>query len=260
MPKRDDRELVTARQLLEYSVATTKADPSTVTIHPWVIASFQPAIIAALEQKTQAKPAAFWREMGITLGHGMLDQQPVTIACLPTGAAAAIMALEEMIAAGGQQFIVLGSASSLHPALSVGSLVVPTEALREEGTSFHYVPAGTAVVPDTALSELLASACTALAAPFRRGPMWTTDAPFRDLASKVNAYAMMGILAVDMEAAALFAAAMLRGVHLAMVLAIADVVADPWQPGFLSPQFRAAGTKLADIAAHAVSAGAKARA
>ncbi|HKD76203.1 MAG TPA: hypothetical protein VKB76_11945, partial [Ktedonobacterales bacterium] len=129
--------------------------------------------------------------------------------------------------------------------------------IREEGTSFHYVPAGSTVAPDTDLVERLASACGDLSVPFRRGPVWTTDAPFRELASKVTAYAAMGVLAVDMEAAALFAVAALRGVRLAMILAVADMVADPWRPGSLSPEVRSAQSRLAEIATKCVSAGTK---
>ena len=260
LPKRDDRELVTAQRLLEYVRVTTKADAGAMTVHPWVIAALQPVTLTALEAQTHAQPALFWREVGLFVAHGQLDQVPVTIVGLPTGAAAAITAFEELIAAGGQQFVILGTAGSLHPSLPLGSLVLPVEALREEGTSFHYVPAGTPVVPDAALVEQLAESCAALATPFRRGPVWTTDAPFRDLATQVSAYAAMGMLAADMETAALFAVAMLRGVRLAVLLTIADIIADPWQPGFLSPTVRAANTQLAAIAAHCIVAGAKARA
>jgi uridine phosphorylase len=258
LPKRDDRELVTARGFIDYALATAKSDAGAATVHPQVIVSLgRPTAATALAHATKAQLAPFWRELGHEVAHGTAGQTPVTVAQMPIGSAAAVMLLEELIACGGQQFIVLGTAGSLRQSLSIGAIVLPTEAIREEGTSFHYVPAGSTVAPDTDLVERLASSCGDLSVPFRRGPVWTTDAPFRELASKVTTYAAMGVLAVDMEAAALFAVAALRGVRLAMLLAIADMVADPWRPGYLSSELRATQARLAEIATKCVSAGTK---
>ncbi len=256
LPKRDDRELVTARGFIDYALATTKSDAGAATVHPHVIAALSRPATAALAQTTKAQLAPFWRELGHEVAHGAAGETPVTVAQMPNGASTAVMLLEELIACGGQEFVVLGKAGSLRQSLPIGAVVLPTEAVREEGTSFHYVPAGSTVAPDNDLVERLATTCSDLSVPFRRGPIWTTDAPFRELASQVTAYAAMGVLAVDMEAAALFAVAALRGVRLAMLLAVADRVADPWRPGSLSPELRAAQTRLAEIATKCVSTGA----
>ena len=65
------------------------------------------------------------------------------------------------------------------------------------------------------------------------GPSWTTDAPYRETASEVREYQKEGVLAVEMEAAALFAVAEYRGAEMGVVLAISDSLADlKWDPMF----------------------------
>ncbi len=163
---------------------------------------------------------------------GRAGEKAVVVTRLRVGAPAAVTDLEELIALGVRDILVVGVAGSLQPALPIGSLVIPTGAIREEGTSFHYVPAGEDVAPDPTFTQALVDACAAINAPVATGPVWTTDAPYRELQSKVQAYGAAGALAVEMEASALFAAAAARGVRVGLIMAISDELFHPWRPGY----------------------------
>lgn len=154
------------------------------------------------------------------------------------GAPMAAMALEKLIALGGKRFIVYGCCGSLHQSLAIGDLLLPTWTISEEGTSPHYPGAQP---PSTAepLRQELADHFATLAVNTVTGPVWTTDAPYRETRQKVTTYAAQGILAVEMELAALTAVASFRGVELAAVLLVSDELwREKWTPGFQHRDFR----------------------
>jgi uridine phosphorylase len=85
--------------------------------------------------------------------------------------------------------------------------VLIDKALRDEGTSYHYAPPGEFSHADPALLAAMDGAFAQLRVPVERGAAWTTDAPFRETAETIAAMARKGLLAVEMEAAALYALA-----------------------------------------------------
>jgi uridine phosphorylase len=145
------------------------------------------------------------------------------------GAPAAVTSLEVMIALGGTKIIGCGGAGIVRPGFDVGHVIVPTGAVRDEGTSYHYAPADEAVRPHpravVAIDEVLAEA----GVPHDRGLTWTTDAFFRETPTKVARRREQGCITVDMEASAMFAAAAFRGVVYGQLLyAGDDVSAAQW--------------------------------
>lgn len=130
--------------------------------------------------------------------------------------------LEEVIAMGCRSFVVCGGAGALHEDLTLGHFVVVSSALRDEGTSFHYLPAGRVIEADTEARRTLEDVLTSRRAPFVSGLTWTTDAPYRETPGKVAARRDEGCLTVEMEAAALAAIARFRGVRLAQVVYCGD--------------------------------------
>jgi uridine phosphorylase len=149
------------------------------------------------------------------------------------GMGAPVMAAEaeELIALGARRLIAFGPAGGLQRELPAGTVVVATGAIRDEGTSYHYLPAGEEVCADEPLSAALAEAIAARGAPVRRGMTWSTDAPFRETRDEVVHHRGRGVLTVDMEAAALFAVASVREVPAAVALVIGDSLAgERWQP------------------------------
>jgi len=154
------------------------------------------------------------------------------------GAPMAAICLEKLIALGARRIIVYGWCGSLHRSLGVGNLFVPTEGLSEEGTSGHYQEEDTR--DDRSLHPWLINALTQEGFRPSLGPIWTTDAVYRETREKVERYRMQGVLAVDMEYTALRSVAAFRRVSLAAVMLVSDELFHrEWAPRFQHKQFRA---------------------
>ena len=148
------------------------------------------------------------------------------------GAPAAVAVLEEMIALGVTSFVSMGAAGAIAD-LAVGDLVVCDGAVRDEGTSHHYVAADVAATPDQDLTDALAAALAASDSDHEVGRTWTIDALFRETPDEVRHYASNGVLTVEMEAAALFVVAAARGVSLGAAFCVSDLLAGGvWQAAF----------------------------
>lgn len=126
------------------------------------------------------------------------------------GAAFAVLVAEEMFASGCRLLISVTSSGQITPLGEPPYFVLIERALRDEGASYHYLPPSDYAAIDPAWPALLDGAFAALCAPVYGGATWTTDAPFRETAAAIEAARAAGILAVEMEAAALYAFAQAR--------------------------------------------------
>lgn len=155
------------------------------------------------------------------------------------GAPVAAAILEELVALGCRRVISMGTAGTLQPDLHTGDLVVCERAVRDEGTSHHYLEPSECAEASAALSGRLERELAALGRRCRRGAGWTIDAIYRETRAEALHYKQRGILTVDMEAAALFAVAAYRGVEAAAVFAVSDSLAGlEWLPDFRHPDIR----------------------
>jgi uridine phosphorylase len=149
------------------------------------------------------------------------------------GAPAAVTQIEELVAFGARRFVAIGTAGGLQPALTAGELVVCDRAIRDEGTSFHYLPASRCAYPDPALTARLRAQLEQAGHRPHLGASWTIDAPYRETREEIRQHQRDGVLTVEMEASALFAVGAYRKVEVAAAFTISDfVAADPWQPHF----------------------------
>lgn len=149
------------------------------------------------------------------------------------GAPAAALAMEGLIARGTRTVVSVGHVGGLQPAARVGDVVVADRALRDEGTSHHYLEPARFVEADGAVVEAIAARLDTAEAPYAVGPTWTTDAPHRETVAEVERYRAEGVLTVDMEAAAVFAVAEYRDIAAGAVFTISDLLGpDEWQPAF----------------------------
>lgn len=134
------------------------------------------------------------------------------------GAPACAGQLEELIALGGKRFIVCGGAGVLQKDIAVGHLILPISAVRDEGTSYHYLPPAREVACSADALELIQSVLDEKQIAYIKAKTWTTDAFYRETRDKVNLRISEGCVTVEMEAAALFAVAQFRGVSLGQIL------------------------------------------
>lgn len=190
-----------------------------------IILCFQPSLLRfALKRRRMRKISGFGADFYL---RDRTDGPVAIVGNFGVGAPATVALIEELAVLGAKRFITVGLAGALQPDLRSGDLVLPDRAIRDEGTSYHYIPAGAIAAPDPALVQGLARALARQGHPARPGTTWTTDAPYREMRRQVEQYGQAGVLAVEMEAAAVFAAGECLGLATAAALAIADSLTRP---------------------------------
>jgi uridine phosphorylase len=161
-------------------------------------------IVRRLKKSGQAKRFYAWPCYHTDLYTFPLGGQTIGIIGCVVGAPFAVLVAEELLACGCRILISLASAGQIVPVDSPPYFVVIDRALRDEGTSYHYSAPDVFAQADP---QIVAAAMRALKEAGLRaflGPSWTTDAPFRETAAAVEAARAKGVLAVEMEAAALY--------------------------------------------------------
>lgn len=147
-----------------------------------------------------------------------LDGKRLAVFHPGVGAPLAVGMLEEVIALGCRKFIACGGAGVLDGTLALGHAIVPIAAVRDEGTSYHYLPPGREVSASVEGIAALESVLQSHHVDYLLSKTWTTDAIYRETAAKVQRRKSEGCLVVEMEAAAFFAVAQFRGVTFAQLL------------------------------------------
>lgn len=127
------------------------------------------------------------------------------------GAAFAVLVAEELFASGCQLLVSVTSSGQILPIQAPPYFIVIDRALRDEGTSYHYLPPSEYSEADAQLVNIAQEALATARISVQVGTTWTTDAPFRETHEAINAASQAGILAVEMEAAALYAFARAHG-------------------------------------------------
>jgi len=129
-----------------------------------------------------------------------------------------------LIETGCHKILVCGGAGALNKELAVGGLQVPDEAIRDEGTSYHYLKPGHPAKPGERARRVLTDLLREKEIEFAEGKCWSTDGVLRETVGKAEARFSQGCLSVEMEAAALFAVAEFRGIELAQLIYFGDLV------------------------------------
>jgi uridine phosphorylase len=126
------------------------------------------------------------------------------------GAPYAVLIAEEMFASGCKLLISVTSSGQIVPIQPPPYFIMIERALRDEGTSYHYMAASDYSHADAGLISALDGAFRGFPVPVLTGATWTTDAPFRETQPAIDAMCKMNLMAVEMEAAALYAFAQVR--------------------------------------------------
>lgn len=138
----------------------------------------------------------------------------------------AVLVAEQLHVSGSDVIIGLASAGRVLDSLPLPSLVIATSAIRDEGTSYHYLPAAEVIHTYDGIAGLLAAELRDLNLPIQQGCVWTTDAPYRETREQLQHYAEKGVLAVEMQAASLFAFAEARHASVGLVAHVTNAVHD----------------------------------
>jgi uridine phosphorylase len=175
---------------------------------------------------------------------------PAFTICGPVmGAPYAVMVLESLIAWGLRRVLFFGWCGAISPRVAIGDIILPTQALIDEGTSRHY--GGSQDRPTRPATRLLADTRTVLARKglaFHEGAIWTTDAIYRETPAKLRHFRQRRAIGVEMELSALLTVARFRGVAASAILVVSDELADlTWRPGFRDPRFTAARKAVCEV-------------
>ncbi len=167
-------------------------------------------MVRSLRRTGAATPDPHWPCYHTELFDFDLDGTRCGIVGCAVGAPFAVLVAEEMFACGCRLLISMTSSGQITGAREPPYFVLIERALRDEGTSYHYAAATDYSALDENLSGLLDGAFGGCRQAVERGATWTTDAPFRETAGAIDHCRGAGILAVEMEAAALYAFARAR--------------------------------------------------
>jgi len=132
---------------------------------------------------------------------------------------------EEFAALGFQRMALMTWGGSLQPDLKAGEIVVCSQAIRDEGTSYHYLPPEKFVSADPILVDQMVEAIHERGGTCTVGTTWTTDAPYRETAAEVLLYQSEGVKTVEMESAGLFTIGKVRNIQTVSVVVIMDSLA-----------------------------------
>ena len=160
---------------------------------------------------------------------GTLDGTRVSVTSTGIGGPSAAIAMEELVALGAHTFLRIGTCGGMQPELVPGALIIPTGAIRMEGTSQEYMPLAFPAVPDFGLTEHLVCAARAAAYDYHTGVVQCKDSFYGQhspetmpvaptLLQNWQAWKAAGALASEMESAALFIVAATRRVKCATIL------------------------------------------
>lgn len=153
-------------------------------------------------------------------------QTTLAVAQAPLGAPAATMLLDALIYDGARTVMTVGSCGAL-VTLPENQLLLVASAIRDEGTSFHYLPAANTLELDQSVRDSMALSLAKQRLAVTTVMTWTTDGFFRETVTKTQRAQSVGASVVEMECAALAACARFRGANFGQLLYTADSLANP---------------------------------
>jgi uridine phosphorylase len=218
----DQPSVFTARNLMD-DVRRLRRIPDG-SVPALCILEFDGDLTDALVRQGLAAPFPLWPCFHTVMF--TIEVEGVTCGIVPRtiGGPYAVLIAEQLAAAGAQLIIGLTSAGRVSPELPLPCLVVVTGAIRDEGTSLHYLPAGREVHNISPVAPHLERELLETGWAVRSGKVWTTDAPYRETDEQLQYWANQGVLAVEMQAASLFAFGLTSGVAVTSVAMVSNAV------------------------------------
>jgi purine-nucleoside phosphorylase len=168
------------------------------------------------------------------------------------GSPAIILILERLIISGIKNIIVFGTCGSICKEAKIGDIILPTSAISEEGTSKLYcrgeVTSPLHYHPSPFLLDTIEKKFVDNNIKYKKGAIWTTDAPYRETLEKVKNFQNKGAIGVDMELSAIFAVGNLKKINVASILIVSDELhSNTWKTGFKSKILKETFKKVFNI-------------
>jgi len=206
------------------------------SIPPLGVLEFDGDLIDKLIARGEVRRCADWPCFHTDMWLWPKDEPRCGIVARTIGGPYTVLIAEQMAVCGMQAVVGLASAGRIGRELPLPGIVVADEAVRDEGTSLHYLAPSETVKADHVLAESLAGAMATVGLPVRQGLIWTTDAPYRETRSQIDHWASRGVLAVEMQAASLFAFGRARGVSTGLVAHVTNATDHDGEPFHKGPE------------------------
>ncbi len=188
-------------------------------IHPTVLVPGDPDRVARIAGHCR-DVEALTDNREYTVVNARYEGTPLTICSTGVGSPSTAVAIEELAAIGAERFIRVGTTGGLQPGIRTGDLVIATGAAKDEGTTKRYEAATIPAVPDHRVLAALVHAAHDGPRPVHVGPIVTDDAFYAETEEYVAAWEDAGLVAVEMEAAAIFTLARRRGLAAGAILTV----------------------------------------
>lgn len=204
---------------------------------------FHPSVLKYFKRKFKGQ----YKKVRLDFRHDIYILKKYDLGVVSTGGIGSpysAVILEQLIGLGGKKFIFIGDAGGLQ----TDGFFLCEKALRDEGTSYHYISHGHFSYPDLNLTKKLGKSMENLGIKYIKAPTWTIDAIFRETKEEIKKYKKQGIGTVEMEASALFTVAKVRKVKIAGAFVVSDVLGEKWTPHFKKITFKKMRNKLIDVA------------
>jgi len=206
------------------------------SIPPLGVLEFDGDLIDKLIARDEVRRCTDWPCFHTDMWLWPKDEPRCGIVARTIGGPYTVLIAEQMAVCGMKAVVGLASAGRIGRELPLPGIVVADEAIRDEGTSLHYLPAFETVKADHALAESLTEAMGTVGLPVRQGLVWTTDAPYRETRSQIDHWASRGVLAVEMQAASLFAFGRARNVSTGLVAHVTNAIDHDGEPFHKGPE------------------------
>jgi len=151
--------------------------------------------------------------------------EKITLIQAAVGAPMAAGQIEELSALGCKKFIACGMCGVLQKELAVGHLIIPIAAIRDEGTSYHYVKPSREINANENIAKIIENTLLEKKLPYIKAKTWTTDAFYRETIEKVNLRKSEGCVTVEMETSAYIAVSQYNNVEFGQILCSGDSLA-----------------------------------
>lgn len=199
----------------------TKADPHFPEL---CVTTFSESIIQKFSKMDDVKQIASLYSANGTLPVYKINYKNHRIAFFLSrvGAPACVAGLEEIIALGAKKIVLFGCCGILNDSAVQNKVVVPASAFRDEGTSYHYLPASEEICMDEKSIQILSTCLNGMQIPYVLGKTWTTDAIYRETPGRIAERKQQGCIVVEMECSAALAVTHFREIPFAQFLYGAD--------------------------------------
>ena len=173
------------------------------------------------------KIISYFNAEGINYPLYELNYKDEKIALIQAGVGAPLAAcqIEELSAMGCRKFIACGMCGVLQDELAIGHLIIPIAAVRDEGTSYHYVKPSREIIANERIAHIIESTLLEKNVPYIKAKTWTTDAFYRETSQKIVQRKSEGCVTVEMETSAYIAASQYNNVEFGQILCSGDSLA-----------------------------------